>query len=87
MRRAERLLHAAREHFHLHAVGHIDALRQHLHAGGTHLLGRGLERLALHIDQHQVHAQARANARALQAKARAGTGQHRGLALKVIDHG
>jgi hypothetical protein len=56
-------------------------------AGGAHF-GRGrVERVLLHVDEHQVHAQPGANARALQAEARTSAGQNGGLAFEVGNHG
>jgi hypothetical protein len=78
---------SARPRLHLLGAGHIDLAGQHLRAGGAHF-GRGrVERVLLHVDQHQVHAQPGANARAFQAEARAGAGQNGGLAFEIGNHG
>ena len=72
---------------HLLGAGHIDLAGQHLAPAARQLGGGGIQRVLLHIDQHQVHAQAGANARALQAEARAGAGQNGGLAFEIRNHG
>ncbi len=86
VRRAELLAHLVGQGLHLGCVGHIHAACQHTHALPFELGGSLVQRLLLHIDQHQVHAQLRANARALQAEARARARQHGRLALEVLDH-
>ena len=50
------------------------------------LLLSPLERVLLHIDQHQVHTQPGTNAGTLQTKARAGAGQHGSFVFKVGHH-
>ena len=83
---AKALLHIGGQLLHLGGVRHIDLAGQHLAACGLHLGSGGVQRVLLHIHQHQVHAQARANAGTFQPKARACAGQHRRLAGKVVDH-
>ena len=86
MRRTKALLHIQRKLLHLRGVRHIDLACQHLGPCGLHLGGGGVQRVLLHIDQHQVHAQTGANARAFQPKARTRTGEYSGLARKIFDH-
>jgi hypothetical protein len=69
------------------ALGHIDLARQHRHpGGGLHLGGGFVQRVLLHVDQHQVHAEPGANARALQPEAGARAGENCRFALEIRDH-
>ena len=86
VRRAEALLHRLGERVHLRRVGDVDLARQHLRAGGFHLGLRPVERILLHVDQHEVHAAGRADARAFEAEAGAGAGENGRRALEVLDH-
>jgi len=51
---------------------------------GRELGGRLVQRVLLHIAQHQVHAAGGRQARDLEAEARARAGDHRRLALVVL---
>jgi hypothetical protein len=86
MRRAEALEHGFAHGLHLLGAGDVKPERQHLGAGGLHLIGGLIQSVLLHIDQHQVHVHFGAQASTLQAEARARTGQHRCFALEVCDH-
>ena len=59
------------EALHLLALGDIHDLGDRRRAGGSHLRGRRIERIALHIGEHEVHAQLAADARELAAEAAA----------------
>ena len=86
VRRAEAFGHRFCKRLHRAGIRHVDAPRQHLCAEAFGFVTRAIERVLLHIDQHQVHAAPRADARAFQAEARARAGEYGGLAGKVIDH-
>ena len=86
VRRAKPVLHRIGQRRHLVGAGHIHPPRQHLGTRGLDL-GFGLvQRILLHIDQHEVHAPGRADACALQAKPRACSGQYRRLAFEILNH-
>ena len=77
---------AATEGPHHGGIGHVHAPCKHLRAGGFHLgFGTG-QCIGLHVHQHEVHAELRADARAFEAEARPCAGEHCGLALEVVDH-
>ncbi len=87
MRCAETVPDVGREAFHLPGVGHVHAPGQHVGTGGPDL-GLGLvQRVLLHIDQHEAHAAPRADAGAFESESRSRAGEHGGLALEVFDHG
>ncbi len=69
MRRAELRTRHHGQGLHLLGAGHIHLAGQHLRTGGTHFGRGGVQRVLLHVNEHQVHAQAGPNARALQAEA------------------
>ena len=86
VRRAEALFHEPGQAFHLVLAGHVDPARKHLHARGLDLGGGLVQRVLLHVHQHQVHAQLGADAGALQPETRPRAGEHRRLALEVLNH-
>ncbi|MPM83807.1 hypothetical protein SDC9_130876 [bioreactor metagenome] len=86
MRRAKALAHSGAQGVHLVGVRHIHAPRQHGRALRPEFGLGGGQRIGLHVHQHQLHAQPRANARTLQAKAGGGPGQHRRLADEILNH-
>ena len=72
--------------FHLVGLGYVDLYRQHLGTGGLHLRHGLVQRVLLHIGQHQVHSQLCAYAGAFQAKAGASTGEDGSLVLEIGNH-
>jgi hypothetical protein len=66
------------------ALGDIHYLGDRPRAGGSHLRGRRIESIALHIGEHEVHAQFAADAREFAAEAAARAGDHRDLACKIF---
>ncbi len=87
MRCAETFPDVGREALHLRGFGDIHPPGQHVGTGRPGL-GLGLvQRVLLHIDQHEAHAAPRADAGAFEAESRSRAGEHGGLALEVFDHG
>ena len=72
--------------FDLVCLGHVHAHGQHWRASGGQLGGRAVQRVLLHIGQHHIHAQRRANTGAFQAKARTSAGDHGGFVFEVRNH-
>ena len=86
VRRPEALLNCHGQRLHLRRIRHIDLARQHLDTSGFHLdLGR-VQRVLLHIDQHQVHAACSADAGAFEAEARTGTSENGGFVFEILNH-
>ena len=69
VRRAETRGHGIGKALHLGFVGNIDLARQHGGTCGLQLSLRLVQGVLLNVHQHQVHAQAGTDARALEAKA------------------
>ena len=76
-------VHVVRQGLHLLGVGHIDTMSHHGHPRACEFCDGRIERVTLHIDQHQVHAKLGTQARTFQTKARSRAGQDRCFARKV----
>jgi hypothetical protein len=86
MRCAEAPQRIGRQRVDLGGARHVDALRQHLRAQAGDLRGRALQRVALHVGHHDVHALARGDARGFEPETRARAGDHGRAALEALHH-
>jgi len=83
---AKALQRGRAQRFHGVGLGHIHAHTQHLRARLRQLGHRCVQRVLLHVNQHQVHAQAGTDAGAFEPETGPCAGQYSGGVAKVA-HG
>jgi hypothetical protein len=86
VRCAETFLHGSGQRS-ICAASDTSTLRASTCAPAASISAAGLvERVLLHVDQHEVHAACGADARAFEAEARTRASENGGLALEVLNH-
>jgi hypothetical protein len=80
------LQHGLPQSINLRSLRDIQREGQHLRTCRLHLGSSPVQRILLHIGQHQVHAQLGTQAGALQAKAGTCAGQNGCFTFEICDH-